>query len=228
MPDFDNRPALSRHAFPQPAGPGGARLRGLSRLALLLALPLLLAACGGTWKTDYGEPLDGAVSKSWRVSQINVTVPDRLTVSNQNTFYPNADIVWHGDPPGDRRAQVQKIVQDAARTATSGLRGGTPVVMNLTLEQFHGVSPITLAQAPEAVYNMQFTGQIVDARSGAALTAPTYIFADAPALVGEAGVYAAQFGPSQTEQVTDHLVATFRGWLGIGPDIRGSFSSLGR
>ena len=75
---------------------------------------------------------------------------------------------------------------------------------------------------------MAFDAQIVDARTGAALTPPTQIHADVPALVGEAGIAAAQFGPTQKEQVTGHLVAVFQGWLGIGPDVRGTFSSFGR
>lgn len=202
----------------------------LSRLAAVFLLPVLalLSACGGQFETAYGQPIDSGVSKSWRVTTVNVTVPENLTVSDENTYLPRADIVWHGDPPGDRRAQVQKIVAESARSAVSGLRGSTPVVLNMTVEEFHGVSPIALARAPEAVYHMAFLAQITDARTGAALTPLTQIQADTPALVGEAGINAAQFGPSQTEQVSRHIVATLQGWLGIGPDIRGSFSSLGR
>ncbi len=206
----------------------GAYARRIRVVALLVLLPALLAACGGTWKTEYGDPLDRAVTSNWRVSQVNVSVPETLTVSDENVYFPRADIVWHGDPPGDRRAQAQKIVRDSARTATAPMRGGRPVAMNLTVREFHGISPITLAKAPSAVYNMAFDAQIVDARTGVALTPPTQIHADVPALVGEAGIAAAQFGPTQKEQVTGHLVAVFQGWLGIGPDVRGTFSSFGR
>ena len=204
------------------------QIRRFRSLLLLLILPAFLAACSGTWKTDYGEPLDIAETQNWRVSKINVIMPASLTWSDINTYAPNYDVVWHGDPAGNRIEQVKKIVYDSARTATSGMRGSVPVIMNLTVQQFHGVTPISLAEAPAAVYNMQFEAQVVDARNGAALTPPTKIFADAPALVGEEGLRAIQFGPSQKEQVTTHLVAVFKGWLGIGPDVRGSFSSLGR
>ncbi|MDK3072420.1 hypothetical protein QO034_04780 [Sedimentitalea sp. JM2-8] len=202
----------------------------LSRVAAMMLLPALvfLSACGGQFETEYGQPIDANVSQTWRVTAVNVTVPDSLTVSDENSFLPRADIVWHGDPPGDRRAQVQKIVAASAKTAVSGLRGNRPVALNMTVQAFHGVSPIALARAPEAVYAMAFLAQITDARTGTALTPLTHIQADTPALVGEAGINAAQFGPTQTEQVSSHIVATLQGWLGIGPDVSGSFTSLGR
>ncbi len=209
----------------------GARLGGLLRRArrtALFAPALLLAACGIQWATDYGEPLDAATTANWRVSSIQVTVPDTLTVSDEDRFAPDADIVWHGDPPGDRRAQVQAILRDAARDATAGLRGGRPVALGITVQKFHGVTPITMARAPEAVHNIGFTAQITDARTGAALTPPTHIQADLPALVREDAIRAAQFGPSQKDRISRHVTATIQGWLGIGPDIRGSFASLGR
>lgn len=221
--------AATQHGNSRRLGPGVARvLHRVRRFACIAPAMLLLSACGGEWATDYGEPLDAATTANWRVSSVQVSVPDTLTVSDEDTFAPNADIVWHGDPAGDRRAQVQTIIRDAARTATAGMRGGKPVALAITLQQFHGVTPITMARAPEAVYNIAFTAQITDSRTGAALTPPTYIQADLPAMVREQGIDALQFGPSQKERVTTHVAATIQGWLGIGPDIRGTFSSLGR
>jgi hypothetical protein len=54
---------------------------------------------------------DPQVSKGWRVSSVEVSVPQALTVSDVNTFIPNADIVWHGDNPGDRKQQVAKVIR---------------------------------------------------------------------------------------------------------------------
>ncbi|MBK0328359.1 hypothetical protein I5535_13795 [Rhodobacteraceae bacterium F11138] len=203
-------------------------LRRMGAVAWFAPALLALSACGGTWSTEYGEPLDAAATSNWRVSNIAVSVPDSLTVSEENTFTPDADIVWHGDPAGDRYAQVQAIITKAARDATAGMRGGQPVALGITVQEFHGVTPIAMARSPEAVYNIRFTAQITDARTGAALTPPTLIQADLPAKVREDGVNAMQFGPSQKEQVIAHVSATLQGWLGIGPDIRGSFTSLGR
>ncbi len=197
------------------------------RKLLLFTPAVLLTACTVSWHTDYGEPLDAAATANWRVSSVQVLVPETLTVSNENRFAPSADIVWHGDPLGDRRAQVQAIIRDAARSATANMRGSQPVTLAITLQRFHGVTPITQARAPEAVYNISFSAQVRDARSGAALTPPTHFDADMPAKVREDALEASQFGKSEKERVTEHVAAAIRGWLGIGPDVRGSFTSVG-
>lgn len=195
---------------------------------VMLAAGLTLAACGGNFGVDYDGPLDSAVSQGWNVSQIDVSVPDELTVSDKNVFVPRADIVWHGDPPGDRRAQVHDIVATAATRATAGLKGAEPVALSLTVTQFHGVTPKAMLQAPSAVHNIKMMARITDARSGAILVGPTEISADLPAQVGTLPYYAGEGGSTQKKRVTDHVEAVLKGWLGIGPDIRGTFSSAGR
>jgi len=189
---------------------------------------VLLSACSGQWATDYDAPLDPAVTRTWRVSSVEVMVPDTLTVSDENSFAPSVDIVWHGDPPGDRRAQISAIIEDAARRATEELRGGRRVSLSVTVAQFHAVTPIAVLRAPGAVHNIIFAAQVFDAAKGTPLTQPTMIQADLPALVGEEAFAAAQIGQTQKVRVTDHLIAVFKGWLGIGPDVRGTFESVGR
>ncbi|MDU9003870.1 DUF6778 family protein [Sedimentitalea todarodis] len=206
-----------------------ARLHRSVRLAIMfLAGAFMLTACEREWSTDYDEPLSSAATANWRVSSVQVSVPDTLTVSDVNRFFVEADIVWHGDPAGDRRAQVKAITTAGVQEAARGLNGSRPVVLDVTVLHFHGVSPITVARAPGAVHNMKFAAQVRDARTGATLTEPTLILAEMPALVGEAAYYAAQFGPTQKERVTAHIAATFSGWLGTGPDNRGSFISVGK
>lgn len=204
-----------------------ARLHRRLRLALMfVAGAFLLAACEREWATDYDEPLSSATN--WRVSSVQVSVPDTLTVSDVNRFFVDGDIVWHGDPAGDRRAQVKAITTAGVKEAAQGLNGSRPVVLDVTILRFHGVTPITVARAPAAVHNMKFAAQVRDARTGQALTEPTLILAEMPALVGEEAYEAAQFGPSQKERVTAHIAETFSGWLGTGPDNRGTFISVGK
>lgn len=201
---------------------------GLRSTVLLLAALLAVSACTRQWATDYGEPLSASVTSNWRVSQVQVTVPDSLSVSNENSFAPNADIVWHGDPDGDRRAQVKAITTTAVQQAVKDMRGSRPVQLDVVVMRFHGVTPITATRAPVAVQNMQFTAQVRDARTGEALTEPTLVLAEMPALLGEDAFKAAQAGSTQKGRVTAHIAATFRGWLGVGPDIRGTFVAIGK
>ncbi|MHA6262363.1 DUF6778 family protein [Arenibacterium sp. CAU 1754] len=205
-----------------------AGVRILKAALAAFAAVFFLAACAVTWAVDYGAPLDPAVTRTLRVSSVRVSVPDTLTVSNQNSFTPDADIVWHGDPPGDRRAQVRAIVDTAAKRAVAPLRGGRNAVLNIVVTEFHGVTPKTRARAPGAVHNISFIAQLVDARTGTELTPATPMRADLSALVGSSAIAAAEQGITQKSRVTQHLEAVLKGWLGIGPDIRGTFRNYGR
>lgn len=204
-------------------------VRRLPLAGLGLVAVLALSACSGRWATDYPEPVGASVVQGWNIASVAVAVPDSLTVSDANSLAPNADIVWHGDAPGDRRAQVKAIMTDAARRATAGLRRGTRAQLNITVSEFHGVTPAAIARAPSAVHNISFVAQVVEAGSGKALTPQVPIRADLPALVGSAAYYAAQSGQDTMKaRVTAHVAATLKGWLGIGPDVRGVFNSAGR
>ncbi|WP_424986524.1 DUF6778 family protein [Microbulbifer sp. S227A] len=215
--------------LPNPASSAFGRVHRALRPALMLfAGAFLLAACEREWSTDYDDPLTSAATGNWRVSSVQVSVPDTLSVSDANRFFVHSDIVWHGDPAGDRRAQVAAITKTAAQQAASGLHGSRPVEFDITILKFHGVTPITVARAPAAVHNMQFAVQIRDARTGAVLAGPSMIRAEMPALVNEQAYEAAQFGPTQKDRVSEHLAKTFSGWLGTGPDNRDTFVSVGQ
>lgn len=193
-----------------------------------LAATLLLAGCGGPWETEYGAPLSRDATAGWRLVDVQVTVPPELTVSDVNSFAPEADIVWHGDPRGDRRAQVAAILAEGIRRGADDLPGDHPVLIAATLQQFHGVTPRSVADAPSAVHNIAFAAAVFDARTGERLTEPRLIRADLRANVGAAAVIAATEGQTQKVRVTRHIERTVQGWLGIGPDIRERFTSLGR
>lgn len=193
-----------------------------------IAAVLLLAGCSGSWQTSYDSPLDPTVTRSWRVDSVTVTVPDELTTTEDNSYAPNADIVWHGEAFGDRKAQVAKIVDDAITAGSDELRGTRRVSFAVTLQEFHALTPKARAQAPSAVHNIAYFIQVLDANTGEAITEPEFIRADLEAFVGEAAFFAAAEGQTQIVRITDHLVDVTRGWLGIGPDPRRTFSSAGR
>ena len=46
-----------------------------------------------------------------RFSIIHVVAPTTLKVSEGNTYYPNADIVWREDSPGNRYEQVSGLIE---------------------------------------------------------------------------------------------------------------------
>ncbi len=188
----------------------------------------ILAACSGSWETDYQAAKDPIVTRGWHVHGINVVVPDTLTTTEANSFAPDADIVWHGDPFGNRKAQVATIVEAGIRRGTRGLRGPRGVEMQVTLEEFHALTPKARAEAPSAVHNITYTIQVFDEVTGEALGEPERIRADLPAFTGAQAFAAIEQGQTQKIRITDHLERVTEGWLGIGPDVRQSFGSVGR
>ena len=68
-------------------------------------------------------------------------MPETLTTSEENSYTPDFDIVWHGEPFGDRRAQAAAIVTEGIQKGAAGLHGKTRVRIVATLGQFHAITP---------------------------------------------------------------------------------------
>jgi hypothetical protein len=200
----------------------------MHRRFFLVGAPLALAACAGRWETSYDTQLTADVTRGWTVSAVKVSVPQSLRVSDVNRVAPNADIVWHGDPEGDRRQQVSAIVQDGITGGAAELAGPRAVTFSVTLLRFHGVTPAAVAISPAAVHNISYMIQVYDTRTIQPLTPPVEIHADLDAFTQAAAIVAAQEGQTQKVRITNHIATVTRGWLGIGEDPRRSFTGLGR
>jgi hypothetical protein len=203
----------------------------LSRRSALLGLSALaLSACvgpGSSFKTEYTQ-VPPVLAASWRLAEVRVSAPRTLKVSEEKTYLPTADIVWREDPMGDRYAQVEKILKDAVTRGARGLAGSRPVIIAVTVTRFHALTFEAEQRFENAgVHNIKFIAQVVDARTGEVLVPPTPIRAELPALSGSQMKAARRKGQSQKSMITAHVAATVAGWLGLGPDVRGSFSRQG-
>ncbi|MBS0563463.1 MAG: hypothetical protein JSR87_02955 [Proteobacteria bacterium] len=205
------------------------RVTGLGLALALATLPL--AGCIGfsTFQTYYEKPVPAAQSRGWHVVAVNVDVPAKLTVSEDHSYEPKADIVWREDPIGDRHPQVAKILKDAITRGAAGLHGPRPVRLDVVVSRFHALTyeAETLNVGGIGVHNVNFTISVVDARSGAVLVPPEDIDAAMPALTGVEMIKARERGESQKSQIEAHVAATIAGWLGLGPDQRDSFVRAG-
>ena len=188
----------------------------------------VLSGCAGNWTVDYDQGLSSEVTKNWRLNNIAVEVPEQLVVSEANSLAPNADIVWHGEPFGNRKAQVAAIIEEGLTAGASDLAGDQPVTMVVRVSTFHAVTPAAVAVSPAAVHNIGYGIQVFDSRTGEPLTEPQLISADLEAFVGAAAVTAAIEGDTQRVRIVRHLATVSRGWLGLGPDQRRQFSGIGR
>ncbi len=105
------------------------------------------------------------VAPSFSVSRVNVSVPETLVVSEENSIKPIADIVWHGEAAGDRYAQVKSMMSTAFGKATAGMRGTKRVVIDVEVTRFHAVTPKTRYNYG-GEQEIEFVMTVRDANSG--------------------------------------------------------------
>ena len=134
-----------------------------------------------------------AEAPSLNVARINVLVPETLEVSEANRFYPRGDIVWRGDPIGDRHAQVKAIFDAAFARGTQALDGETPVELNVEVLRFHSLTEKT-----------RYT------ETGELLREPREVQADLDGFGGRQAILAESRGQTQKVRITDHLAEVIR------------------
>lgn len=143
------------------------------------------------------------------ITAINVNVPRSLKVSEANSYYPKADIVWRGDPIGDRSVQIAQIIETAARAGTADMSGPTGVILDVEVVRFHSVSE-KARYSVGGVHNMKFKLTVRRASSGEALGPTRLVEANLPAFGGTAAIEADRNGQTQKVRVTDFLAQTIR------------------
>lgn len=139
-----------------------------------------------------------------RVADIRVSVPNSLTVSEENLYYPIADIVWRGEATGDRRAQVRSIFETAFTYGTKGFQGNHPVVLDVEVTRFHSVSE-KARYTVGGVHNIEFYLTVRDARTGVALVPRRHLEKNLNAHGGQQAIAADKRGETQKVRVVSFL-----------------------
>lgn len=179
-----------------------------------LALAAGLSACSGTGPVSRSSAneimLPGAQAaaemRDWQVAGIRVHVPETLKVSEANSYFPVADIVWRGDPPGDRHAQIAELLRSALAEGTQQLQGRRPVVLDVTVTRFHSVTE-KRRYSFGGSHSIHYTLTVADADSGAVLHGPQRIDASLNALGGQRAIEAEARGETQKVRITRHVAA---------------------
>ncbi len=154
------------------------------------------------------------MESAYDVVGISVNVPQSLRVSEANTFHPNADIVWHGDPYGDRYQQVADIFRNAATAATGPMRHGRVVNVGIEVVRFHAVTDKTRSTFG-GVHSMHFMLTVTDAATGQVIDGPRLVRADVRAAGGSAAIAEDRAGRTQRVVVTEHLTEVLRRELSV-------------
>ena len=185
----------------------------LMKCAAVVGMMLGVSACGDAGFATRNAPLptlgmgvDGpqVTTRDYKVARMQFHAPDDLKVSEGNGYYPFADVVWRGDPVGDRIAQIGAIFETAMARGAADLDGATPVVVDIALKRFHGVTERT-RYSVGGVYNMVFFMTVLDARTGAVIEPAREVAANLSAPGGNAALVAEMHGQTEKVRVTDYL-----------------------
>lgn len=195
--------------------------RGFSRIVLALGAAVGLSACAATDVTrdlplgsaiDAATPAALAILPDIDVTAINVTVPDSLTSSEINTYYPNSDIVWHGDPAGNRHEQVGAVLRSALEVGTEDMHGARKVVLDVVMTKFHAVTPKT-RYTVGGRHEIEFDLRVLDAATGEVLMPTRHVVSNFKALRGNAALAAEAEGITQKVRIVGHMSKVIRAEL---------------
>ena len=139
------------------------------------------------------------------IQGIEISVPQDLKVSEANVMVPNADIVWRGDPMGDRHSQVAAIFEAAAANATQGLIEGRGVVLSLEVTRFHALTE-KARYLTGGNYALHFELTLRDAATGVILDGPRSVVADVRASGGARAIAEDNAGRTEKVVITERLV----------------------
>ena len=184
----------------------------LFRLCAVVLLAAGLSACASVETPTRGEPVGASVitpslsarSAEWNVVDVRVNVPETLSTTEANMFYPNANIIWRGEPYANRHVQVAALMDNAMTIGLAHLNGQQDVFFQIDVRRFHSVTEKARAFTG-GVHDMIFTLTVIDAQTGKALHGPVYMETFLKAHGGKAALQAERNGFSQKVRLTNHL-----------------------
>ncbi len=195
------------------------------RIAALLVMGGLVSACGAPNVGSQAAPFEAtplafadaqvetpeaaAPLTDVRVTDIKITVPRSLTVSEANRYLPKADIVWRGDQIGDRHAQVAAIFDTAITRGAQMVNGTLPVSLDIKVTRFHALTE-KARYSVGGVHNIDFELTLRDPETGAALADTRFVRADLDGFGGQQAINAEARGQTQKVRITNHLAEVIR------------------
>ena len=189
----------------------------LFKLMAITVLGLAVAGCASVETVSRNAPIEtssfgGAqsrvIARNYAVQDMTFAASTQLRVSESNSFYPNADVVWRGDPIGNRIEQIAAMFRTALDRNVDKMDGLVPVVVDYRLIRFHGVTERT-RYSVGGVYNIEFEMTVRHALTGEILEPTRRIEADLSAPGGIAALMQDQRGQTEKVRVTDFLTQVF-------------------
>ena len=129
-------------------------------------------------------------------------------------YYPSGDIVWRGEPLGNRHAQVKKIFEESLARGAVGSNGQVPVLVDVEIRRFHALTE-KARYTIGGRHEIQFVINFLNPETRQPVAAPRKIDATFKAFGGARAVAAEQNGVTQRIRISNHLAGLFQKELGI-------------
>ncbi len=189
-----------------------------AKLVSAFCMSMALVACSTAQMPSRGSEMastgvgevgvNAAAQTQYHVMGYSVTVPHDLLVSEADVYLPRADIVWHGDPEGDRYTQIEAMFDTALARSTADMTAGRAVEVAIQVTKFHALSPKTRATIG-GNFGMDFYLTIYDAQTQEILDGPRLVVIDTPASGGIRALREEQRGITQKVVILASLTQAF-------------------
>lgn len=146
---------------------------------------------------------------NYNIKDVRVAVPETLTVSEANVYYPIADIVWRGDAYGDRHNQVETLVDEAMTRGLKTLDGARAIYVDIEIKRFHSLTE-RAHYTVGGVHSIKFLMSLKDAKTGAVILPPRLVNADFQAFGGTRAVAAEHSGQTPKVRIMSHLAGVIQ------------------
>lgn len=191
-------------------------------LGIAAALAFSITACGSNQtvsrsvsNTQYEIlPISNQLTSPYSVSDVRVSVPETLKVDESNRIYPIADIVWRGDPYGNRYEQIEAIFEEGMTRGATVLHGGRKVNVDIEVMRFHAMTERARFLIG-GVHSITFTITVRDAQTNEIIEMPRVVKADLDGLGGKHAIEAEHRGQTQKVRIVDHLANVIQNELSL-------------
>ena len=175
---------------------------------LLVSLTACASVPTATRSAMPDDVLPGYGAPNVRIDSFTVSVPQSLKANERNLYYPVGDIVWRGEPRGDRHAQVKAIFEAGLRRAAPMIEGARPVRIDVQVLRFHSLLE-KARYTVGGVHDIDFRYRLVDVATGQQIGPTKDVGADLDALGGQAAMAAEGRGETQKLRIIAHLSRVF-------------------
>lgn len=154
------------------------------------------------------------------VRSVRVAVPRSLQVSEVNSYLPSGDIVWQGEPFGDRYEQVKSIFEAGLKRGVAPLKGPVEADLYVEVVKFHALTA-KARYTTGGIHGIAFLVSVRDARTGKELRPTRLVRADLKAFGGRKALEAEARGETQKVRITEHLANVIRQELTVPGGYKG-------